>query len=101
MYSALVSRLGLVALGLWALPSIAATSNGRSRNPPLVSEPIPIENRAGIWQTRAGDNYQGTLSGTLIKQSQTTTAWFMYPGACADRQNGLGLASGHESAMSA
>ena len=89
MRKTLFAMLGLVALGLWALPALAAVSVDPLKNPPKVSEPIPLENRAGIFQQRLGGNYQGTLSGTLIKQSQATTTWFLYPGACADRQNGV------------
>ena len=90
MRKTLFAMLGLVALGLWALPALAAVSVDPLKNPPKAHEPIPLENRAGIWQQRLGGNYQGTLSGTLIKQSQLgTTSFFLYPGACQDRQNGV------------
>jgi hypothetical protein len=82
------AMLGLVALGLWALPTWAAVSNGPLKDPPKAHEPIAAENRPGIWQQRAGGNYQGTLSGTLIKQAQATTTWYMYPGACTERAAG-------------
>ncbi|HEY2923891.1 MAG TPA: hypothetical protein VGJ98_02865, partial [Candidatus Eisenbacteria bacterium] len=88
MRKTLFAMLGLVALGLWAMPTLAAVSNDPLKAPPKVSEPISLENRAGVWQTRAGGNYQGTLSGTLIKQSQATTTWYLYPGACTERQAG-------------
>ena len=85
MRKTLIAMLGLVALGLWALPALAVVGGpDPAKNPPKVSEPIPLENRAGISQ-RSGGKYQGTLSGTLIKQSQATTSWFLYPGACTDR----------------
>src|SRR2546428_3225493 len=87
MRKTLFAMLGLVALGRWALPALAAVSVDPLKNPPKVSEPIPLENRAG-FEKRFGGSTQGTLSGTLIKQSQATTTWFLYPGACADRQNG-------------
>jgi FlgD Ig-like domain len=32
-----------------------------------------------------GESYQGTLSGTLIKQTTAVTTWFLYPGACVQR----------------
>ncbi len=90
MRKTLFAMLGLVALGLWALPALAAVSVDPLKNPPKAHEPIPLENRPGIWQQRLGGNYQGTLSGTLIKQSQLgTTSFFLYPGACQDRQNGV------------
>src|SRR5258705_10706219 len=90
MRKTLFAMLGLVALGLWALPALAAVSVDPLKNPPKAHEPIPLENRPGIWQQRLGGNYQGTLSGTLIKQSQLgTTSFFLYPGTCQDRQNGV------------
>jgi len=88
MRKTLFAMLGLVALGLWALPTLAAVSNDPLKDPPKASAPLPAENRPGIWQQRAGGNYQGTLSGTLIKQAQATTTWYMYPGACSDRAAG-------------
>src|SRR5262245_31314224 len=84
MRKTLFAMLGLVALGLWALPAMAAVSN----DPPKAKAPIPLDNRAGIWQSRAEGNYKGTLSGALIKQSQATTTWYLYPGACAERSAG-------------
>ena len=89
MRKTLFAMLGLVALGLWALPTFAAVSNDPQRDLPKVSEPSPLENRAGIWQTRNSGGYQGSLSGALIKQSQApTTTWYLYPGACTDRAGG-------------
>ncbi len=85
MRKTLFAMLGLVALGLWAMPTLAAVSNDPLKDPPKASEPISLENHAGVWQSRTGGNYQGTLSGNLIKQSQATTTWFLYPGACAER----------------
>src|SRR5215510_125650 len=29
------------------------------------------------------------LSGTLLRSAMTTTSWFLYPGACADRANNV------------
>jgi hypothetical protein len=77
----------LAALGLWAFPALAAVSNP-PKDLPNVSEPIPLDNRAGVWQSRAGSSYQGTLSGTLIENAQATTTWFLYPGACTERTLG-------------
>src|SRR2546427_6052755 len=88
MRKTLFAMLGLVALGLWAMPALAAFSNDPGKAPPKVSEPIPLDNRAGIWQSRAEGNYKGTLSGALIKQAQATTTWYLYPGACAERAAG-------------
>jgi len=89
MRKTLFAMLGLVALGLWAMPTLAAVSNDPQRDLPKVSEPIPLENRPGIWQDRLNGGYQGSLSGALIKQSQApTTTWYLYPGACTDRANG-------------
>jgi|GEM_PF-1752459 len=89
MRKTLFAMLGLVALGLWALPVMAAVSNDPGKAPPKVSEPIPLDNRAGIWQNRTEGNYKGTLSGAIIKQSSAaTTTWYLYPGACADRAAG-------------
>jgi len=89
MRKTLFAMLGLVALGLWALPALAAVSNDPQKAPPKAYEAIPLENRAGAaFQSRTGGSYQGTLSGALIKQAQATTTWFLYPGACADRASG-------------
>src|SRR6185503_3454978 len=88
MRKTLFAMLGLVALGLWAMPTLAAVSNDPLRDPPKAHEPISAENRAGIWQTRNAGGYQGTLSGTLIKQAQATTTWYLYPGACTERALG-------------
>ena len=35
-----------------------------------------------------GPWWSGTLSGTMIRASATTTRWYLYPGACADRALG-------------
>jgi len=86
MRKTLFAMLGLVALGLWAMPTLAAVSNDPQKAPPKASESIPLENRAGAaFQSRAGGSYQGTLSGALIKQAQATTTWYLYPGACVER----------------
>lgn len=79
------AMLGLVALGLWAMPTLAAVSNDPAKAPPKASEAISLDNRAGVWQTRTGAS-QGSLSGSLIKSSSAaTTTWYLYPGACVDR----------------
>jgi hypothetical protein len=79
--------LGLLALGTWAPPAPAGDSDL-----PKLQEPIPLENRAGrIGAMFRGEEaaFQGTLSGTLLKQAQTpTTTWYLYPNACNDRQAG-------------
>jgi hypothetical protein len=80
-----------VAAGLWAMPAAALpSSSGQPLNPPLMRpEPGSLENRAGnIGAMARGERYSGTLSGTLIKQTAVTTAWFMYPGACVQRALG-------------
>src|SRR5258705_898467 len=88
MRKTLFAMLGLVALGLWAMPALAAVSNDpAAKAPAKVSEPISLENRAGVWQTRTG-GYQGSLSGSVIHQAQATTTWYLYPGACAERAGG-------------
>jgi hypothetical protein len=84
MRKTLFAMLGLVALGLWALPALAAVSNDPLKDPPKASLPIDLENRAQ-FSHRAGSGSLGSLSGTIIKQAQATTTWFLYPGACADR----------------
>src|SRR5207249_2700188 len=61
MRKTLFAMLGLVALGLWALPALAAVSVDPLKNPPKAHEPIPLENRPGIWQQRLGGNYQDAL----------------------------------------
>ena len=87
MRKTLFAMLGLVALGLWALPALAAVSNDPAKAPPKVQEATPLENRAGAWQTRTG-GYQGSLSGSVVHQAQATTTWYLYPGACVERANG-------------
>lgn len=89
MRKTLFALLGLVAVGMWAVPVLASTANN---GPPKAFAPIPLENRAGaIGAMAKSGNYQGaakyqaTLSGTLIKQASATTTWFLYPGACTDR----------------
>ena len=80
------AMVGLLALGLWALPALAADIDL-----PLAQEPIPLENRAGrIGAVARGDEaaYRATLSGSLIKQTQATTTWYLYPGACNQRAAG-------------
>jgi len=84
MRKTLFAMLGLVALGLWAMPTMAAVSNDPAKAPPKASEAYPLENRAGVWQSHMGGT-QGSLSGALIKQAQATTTWYLYPGACAER----------------
>src|SRR5437879_2245147 len=88
MRKTLFAMLGLVALGLWALPTFAAVSNDPQKGLPKVAEPSPLENRPGIWQTRSSGGYQGSLSGALIKATTPTTTWFLYPGACTERASG-------------
>jgi len=93
MRKTLFALLGIVAVGLWALPAFAAPAPGGlpSDGPSKVRpEPVPLENRAGPIgdMARGQSGYQGTLSGTLIKQSAVTTSWFLYPGACVDRALG-------------
>ncbi len=87
MRKTLFAMMGLVALGLWALPALAAVSNDPLKDPPPAAEPILLENRAGL--THPMDSRVGSLSGTIINQAQVaTTTWFLYPGACVDRANG-------------
>jgi len=84
MRKTLFALLGLVAIGSWAVPALAGVA---VNDPPKASSPILLENRAGNIgaMAKSGTNYQGTLSGTLIKQASATTSWFLYPGACNDR----------------
>ncbi len=85
MRKTLYAMVGLLALGLWALPALA-----EDIDLPKAHEPIPLENRAGRLgaMSRGGEAaFKGTLSGTLIKQAQATTSWFLYPGACNQRNN--------------
>jgi hypothetical protein len=91
MRKTLFAMLGLVALGLWAVPSIAAPVSGGLvvDGPKVHPDPVPLDNRAGaIGAMARGESYQGTLSGTLIKQAAATTSWFMYPGVCVQRSLG-------------
>jgi hypothetical protein len=92
MRKILFAMLGLVAIGLWALPAAALpTSGGLVVDGPakVNPAPIPLENRAGaIGAMARGERYSGTMSGTLIKQSAVTTSWFIYPGACRERTLG-------------
>ena len=86
MRKTLSAMVGLLALGVWALPALAG-----DYDLPKVSEPAPMTNRTGrIGAMARGDegSYKASLSGTLIKQAQVTSTWFLYPGACQDRQNG-------------
>lgn len=89
MRKTLFAMLGLVALGLWALPAAALPTPGgfvADGPPQVLSDPVPLENRAGRIGTMArGGSFQGTLSGTLIRQTAVTTSWFLYPGACVAR----------------
>ena len=85
MRKTLFALLGLVAVGMWAVPALAYVTPS---DPPKASAPIPLENRAGaIGAMAKSGNYQATLSGTIIKQAAATTSWFLYPGACTDRAN--------------
>jgi hypothetical protein len=83
MRKTLFALLGLVAIGMWAVPALAGVANN---DPPKAHAPIPLEDRAGaISSVVKGGGYQATLSGTLIKQASATTSWFLYPGACTER----------------
>jgi flagellar hook capping protein FlgD len=91
MRKTLFAMLGLVAIGLWAMPVVAAPSGLPMEGPGKVRpDPVPLENRAGAAGAVArGETYQGTLSGSLIKQSSVvTTTFFLYPGACVQRSLG-------------
>ena len=87
MRKTLFAMLGLVAIGLWANPLVAAPSGLPSDGPGKVRpDPVPLENRAGaVGAFARGESYAGTLSGSLIKQSAVTTNYFLYPGACVQR----------------
>ena len=91
MRKTLMALLGLVTVGLWAVPALAV---GTISDPPKAYAPIPLEDRAGRIgeMARNGNNYQATLSGTLVKQASATTTWFLYPGACVDRANNTWVA---------
>lgn len=83
MRKTLYAMVGLLALGLWAVPALAGDIDL-----PTVKEPTPLDNRAGRIGAFARGNeaaYKGTLSGTLIKQTQAVSTWFLYPGACNQR----------------
>jgi hypothetical protein len=102
MRKTLYAMVGLLALGVWALPAHAGNSDPGNVSTvststwqgdlPTVSEPIPADargGRIGAMQRGEAAAYKGTLSGTLIKQSQAaTTTWFLYPNACNDRAGG-------------
>jgi len=92
MRKILFAMLGLVAIGLWAMPAAAVpTSGGVAVDGPakVRPEPVPLENRAGaIGAMARGERYSGTMSGTMIKQTAVTTSWFLYPGACVQRALG-------------
>ena len=90
MRKILFAMLGLVAIGMWALPAMALpTSGGVVVDGPakVRPEPVPLENRAGaIGAMARGERFGGTMSGTMIKQTgAATTSWFMYPGVCVQR----------------
>jgi len=87
MRKTLFAMLGLVAIGLWAIPVAAAPSGLVSDGPAKVRpDPVPLDARAGaVGAVARGENYAGTLSGSLIKQSAVTTSFFLYPGACVQR----------------
>jgi hypothetical protein len=93
MRKTLFAMLGLAAIGVWALPALAAPIAGGQQaadGPAKVSEPVPLDGRAGAIGAMARNTpFTGTLSGTLIKQSTVaTTTYFMYPGACVERALG-------------
>lgn len=90
MRKTLFAMLGLVAIGLWAIPVVAAPSGLVSDGPSKVRpDPVPLDARAGaVGAVARGENYAGTLSGSLIKQSAVTTSYFLYPGACVQRALG-------------
>ena len=95
MRKTLIAMLGLVALGLWALPALAVISGpDPKKDVPMVTTPVPLENRGDLNQRVIDRNTKGapraTLSGTLINQAQAgaTISYFLYPGACTDRYNG-------------
>ncbi len=84
MRKTLFAMLGLVAIGLWAMPAVSApTSGGLVADGPAKVHP---EAKPGL-SARPG-NYSGTMSGTVIKQTAVSTLWFLYPGACVDRALG-------------
>ena len=90
MRKTLFAMLGLVAIGLWAIPVAAAPSGLVSDGPAKVRpDPVPLDARAGaVGAFARGENYAGTLSGSVIKQSAVTTQYFLYPGACVQRALG-------------
>src|SRR5882762_10105718 len=92
MRKILFAMLGLVAIGMWALPAMALpTSGGVAVDGPakVRPEPVPLENRAGpIGAIARGERFAGTMSGTMIRQTAVTSSWFMYPGACVQRALG-------------
>src|SRR6266705_316015 len=93
MRKILFAMLGLVAIGMWALPAMALpTSGGVAVDGPakVRPEPVPLENRAGaIGAMARGERFGGTMSGTMIKQTgAASTSWFMYPGVCVQRALG-------------
>jgi len=99
MRKTLIAMLGLVALGLWALPASAVISGpDPKKDLPMVTNPIPVENRGDLskFSGRLVNGYlrgapRATLSGTLVNQStalQAVTQYFLYPGACTDVANG-------------
>jgi len=50
---------------------------------PIVSATGPDSPKSGTGQT---------LSGTLLKRTNATSSWFLYPGACSDRAGGTWVA---------
>jgi len=91
MRKILFAMLGLVAIGMWALPAFALPGSGGVAvdGPKVRPEPVPLENRAGaIGAMARGERFGGTMSGTMIKQTAVTTSWFMYPGVCVQRALG-------------
>ncbi len=91
MRKTLFALLGLVAIGMWALPAAAMPTTGGvvMDGPKVHPDPVPLENRAGkIGDLARGSSGGATLSGTLIKQTAVTSQWFLYPGACVQRALG-------------
>ena len=79
MRKTLIAMLGLVVIGMWALPAVAVpTAGGVAVDGPAKVHPGPVglENRAGnIGAMARGERIQSALmSGTMLKQTAVKPA---------------------------
>ncbi len=81
----------LVVVGLLACGAWAASARAQESDLPIPVEFKRLETQSGrVGAIARGEEkaYKGTLSGTLLRRTQTTTLWYLYPGACNQRRAG-------------